>query len=965
MKYLLSIRFLRTILILLPLLFYGFNSNNSQQKVLEKNGTLYLSNTIILKLKSSPSTDGSGNVILSSNLAQFLKLFSVKESKLLFPEKLNKNSEISRIVLVHYEDSADPFYVSSKINSFSEIEWAEPKFVYEFNFTPNDPSYNLQYGLTRINAAQAWDISQGDTTISIGIVDTGVDWDHPDLAANIWRNWNEIPNNGIDDDNNGFIDDIRGWDFGGLNGTPDNDPMEDQPDHGTHVAGIASAVTNNGIGVASIGFKCKIMAIKTSRNDLRGPNGPYIIFGYEGIVYAANNGARVINCSWGGSGFSMFGQEIINYAISKNSLVVCAAGNSNSSEPFYPASYKGALSVASTTNTDARSSFSNFGKTIDVSAPGNNIYNTWQNNTYATLSGTSMASPLTAGLAGLVVSRFPQYNAIQIGEQIRVNCDDINSVNPSFQFLLGNGRINAFKSLNNTNSKSVRAIDLTFSDEQPGGNGDGIFQSGETITVSAVFVNYLSPTSNLTIQLESRTSYSTVLSGTFNVGAVNTLQQFNNQNNKFTFRISNTTPQNALVNFLIRYTDGSYADFQWIEVIANPTYATQSGNNVKLTITSKGTLAFNDYPTNSQGQGFKYNDSNNQLFEGALILGTSAERISDAARGANQSVQNNDFAVVQPFTLKIPGSIADVEGNSVFNDNNAGTNKIGITSKLKSYSFSQSPYENFIILDYTFINNGTTQINNLFTGLFFDWDMVDGNGDVTNWDNNVKYGITRNTANPSLNWVGVGLISAENFGFYAIKNDSGDGGFGIYDGFADHEKWLSISSGVSKQNAGPGDVSQVVASGPYSINPGDSIRVAFAIAGGMNKQSLDLAIQNARVKYQQILTNIKDESVDIPSTFKLDQNYPNPFGNSIYTGFGGTTDNLTTKISWQQPKGDFISIKLYNSIGEELETIVEGFFESGSHSKFYQMKNSLPSGIYFYQLRSGNFTETKKMVFIR
>lgn len=940
--------------IIIFLFAFTFSNLYSFERILEKNGVKYLSNTLIIKLKHQPILQSDNSITLPQSLNQFLDQYHIKYSRVIFPHKVSETSStLGRIIELKYESDEDPFFISSKLSKIDLFEWIEPKFVYEFSFVPNDPSYSTQYALTKINAAQAWDISQGDTSIAIGIVDTGVDWDHPDLEANIWINRNEIPNNGIDDDSNGFIDDVRGWDFGGLNGVPDNNPMEDQPDHGTHVAGIASAVTNNGIGVASIGFKCKVMAVKTTRNDLRGVSGPYIIFGYEGIVYAADNGAKVINCSWGGSGYSLYGQEIINYATNnKNSLVVCAAGNNNSSDLFYPASYKGVLSVASTTSGDLKSSFSNFGSTVDVSAPGSSIYNTWQNNTYATLSGTSMAAPLAAGLAGLVKAVFPNFNAMQIGEQIRTNCDDINSLNSSFQFQLGRGRINAFKSLSNTNSKSVRTNNITFTDESPGGNNDGIFQSGETITVRINFINYLSSTSSLSIQLESRTTNATIINGTFNAGSVNTLQQFTNFNNPFRFQISNTAPQNVTLNFLVRYIDGTYTDYELISVLANPTFGTQAGNDVRLTITSKGTLAFNDYPNNTQGQGFKYQSSNNQLFEGALILGTSAQRISDAARGANQSVQNNDFTVVQPFTLKIPGSIADVEGNNIFNDNNAGVNRIGITAKLRSYSFSQNQFKDFIILDYTLINNSQTTITNLYSGLFFDWDMVDGNGDITNWDINLKYGITRNTANPNLNWVGVALISSTNYGFYAIKNDSGDGGFGIYDGFADHEKWLAISSGVSKQNAGPGDVAQVVSSGPFSINPGDSVRVAFAIAGGMNKQELDLAIQNARLKYQQILSSNENDITFTPTEFKLFQNYPNPF-------------NPSTNISWQQPENGFVSIRLFNSLGEQLDTIVEGYFESGTHSTFYNIHCTLPSGVYFYQLRSGEFIQTKKMILLR
>jgi hypothetical protein len=942
------------ILFVLPLILFGFNSSELNLRVIEKDGIKYLNNTLVIKLKYIPSSDSYGKVSLSSSLQQTLDAFQITETKLLFPAKLKESkSSLSRIIIINYSSDVDPFYLSSKISGSFEIEWAEPKFVYELDYTPNDPSYSSQYALSKISAALAWDINKGDTSVVIGIVDTGVDWDHPDLAANIWTNWNEIPNNGIDDDNNGYIDDIRGWDFGGLSGTPDNNPMEDQPDHGTHVAGIASAVTDNGIGVASIGFNCKLMPVKTTRNDSRGSNGPYVIYGYEGIVYAADNGAKVINCSWGGTGFSLLGQETINYATAQGSLVVAAAGNSNSTNNHYPSSYKGVLSVVSTTSTDTKSSFSNYGYTVDVSAPGSSIYNTWQNDTYATLSGTSMASPLTAGLAALVFSQFPSYNAEQVGEQIRVNCDDIYNVNPSFQYLLGSGRINAFKSLNSTNSKSVRAIEVNFSDEAPNGDGDGIFEAGETISVGVKFKNYLTPTSFLSIQLESRNSYSSVINNIFDVGSIGTLNEFNNYNSKFTFTISSSVPQNAKLNFLLRFSDDSYSDFQWIETICNPTYATQSGNDVALTITSKGTFAFNDYPDNLQGNGFKYLDGLNQMFEGALIIGTSTTKISDAARGTNQGIQNNDFSIVQPFILNIPGSIADVEGSSVINDNNAGANKIGVTLRLKTYSFSSSPNNNFIILDYTLVNNNSSSISNLFAGLFFDWDMIDGSGlgDRIEWDNLLNYGFVRNTTGGPTNYNGVALLSGNNYGFYAIKNDGGDGGFQIYDGFDDSEKWQAISGGVSKTTAGPGDVSNVTSAGPFSINSGDSVKVAFAILAADNKTALDAAVNQARVKYQEIIILDVEDNKSIPQQFSLEQNYPNPF-------------NPSTKISWQSPVSSNQILKIYDLLGNEIVTLVDEYREAGKYEIEFNAAG-LSSGVYFYKLVIGNFTTTRKLILMR
>ncbi|MCX8010256.1 MAG: S8 family serine peptidase, partial [Ignavibacteria bacterium] len=363
------------IVIFIPfILGMNYNQNNlSETKIIQNGDLLYLSNVINAKFKEIIKYEtGLMNIPLMNKILNTIKVAKVEQ---IFPSKDNSNKlsiELSKIHRIYYEGNIDPLELSSKIKSLTGIEYAEPHYVYRVDFTPNDPEYGGQSNLTKINASSAWDISKGDSSIVIGIIDTGIYWNHPDLSANIWINKNEIPNNGIDDDNNGYVDDVRGWDFGGLNGNPDNDPKEDQPDHGTHVAGIASASTNNGIGIASIGFKCKVMAVKTSRNDQRDPSTgqPYIVYGYEGIKYAADNGAAAINCSWGGSGYSSMAQEVIDYASSKGSLVVAAAGNNGTLGDFFPASYDKVLSVASTNLNDTKSSFSNYGYTVDVCAPG-------------------------------------------------------------------------------------------------------------------------------------------------------------------------------------------------------------------------------------------------------------------------------------------------------------------------------------------------------------------------------------------------------------------------------------------------------------------------------------------------------------------------------------------------------------------------------------------------------------------
>ncbi|MFO7446172.1 MAG: S8 family peptidase, partial [Ignavibacteriaceae bacterium] len=820
-------------------------------KVIEKDEHSYAPNTVVVKFKSPPAGALGKSVNLNSALAKKLEPFGITSAQKAFNTK--HISSLNNVVVIQYAQDVDPYVVAAKLKETGEIEWAEPRFLRKIDYTPNDPSFTTQYALGKIQAFEAWDISRGDSSIIIAIIDTGVDWDHPDLAANIWVNPNEIPGNGIDDDGNGYIDDIRGWDFGGLNGTPDNNPMEDSPDHGTHVAGIAAAVSDNGIGVASIGFNSTIMAVKVTQNDLRNNQGqPYIVFGNEGIVYAVDNGARIINCSFGSSGYSILDQEVMDYATENNALIVAAAGNDNSSIPGYPASYRGVLSVASTDASDKRSFFSNYGTEVDVTAPGSSIYSTWQDNNYDHLSGTSMSSPLVAGLAALVAQRFPGYTPGQIAEQIRVNSDDIYSINPNHNRMLGKGRINAFKALSNTNSVAVRGVEFDFSDIT--GDGDGIFEQGETISLGIRFVNYLNPTTSLNISLESLSPDAVIQNGSFNAGSAGILESFDNYSARFTFTLSDTVHFDTKLLFAINFSDGSYTDFQMLSTTANQTYATQSGNNISLTINSDGSLGFNDYPENLNGTGFHYLDGQNLLFEGALILGTSSTKVADAARNSSGDAQDNDFSFTQPFILNIPGEKADQQGSAIFNDDNAGTSKIGVNVTLNSYTYSNNSDENYIILEYDIANTSGSEISNLYAGLFFDWDMVEGSGadDRTAFDDVGKLGYVYHPGGNPDTYVGTALISSESYGFWAIAN-AGDSGFQIYDGFSSLEKWQAISSGVGKAQAGPGDISHVISGGPFTIPANGSISTAFAVTAGPGLEALRNYIANARSRYN-ILT---------------------------------------------------------------------------------------------------------------
>lgn len=381
-----------------------------------------------------------------------------------------------------------------ELNDNEYVEYAEPNYIIRADaIIPNDPMFHEQWGLHNtgqtggikdadIDAPEAWEITTGDTSIVVGVIDSGIDYLHEDLRDNIWVNKGEIPNNGIDDDGNGYIDDYYGWDF--VNN--DNDPMDDNG-HGTHVAGIIGARGDNGIGVAGVAWNCKLMALKFLGANGSGPTSAAI----EAILYSVDNGALVTNNSWGGSGYNQALEEAIAYSENRNSLFIAAAGNDNSDVPHYPAFFNYSFSVSSTDHSDKKSSFSSFGFWVDISAPGTGILSTLPNDKYGRLSGTSMAAPMVTGLAVLVLSENMSWTTDQIRSQISLKSENIYGSNPNYIGELGEGRINLHQSVLPPEAK-LQVYEYVVDDDQFGeseGNKDGLINAGETIELNIYIKN--------------------------------------------------------------------------------------------------------------------------------------------------------------------------------------------------------------------------------------------------------------------------------------------------------------------------------------------------------------------------------------------------------------------------------------------------------------------------------------------
>ncbi|MCG8604333.1 S8 family serine peptidase, partial [bacterium] len=428
---------------------------------------------IIVKLKSGAAANTLRSIpaFQSRSLSKKVQTLGISHARKIFPEETafrgQPSADLATLYQLSFSENQNPVEVAAVFASDPNVEYAEPRYLRKLHFTPNDSLYALQNHLDMIKTPLAWDLQQGDSTVVIGIVDSGVDWEHPDLTANIWRNPREIPDNGIDDDGNGYVDDIRGWDFGDQDNDPKNRNPASAASHGTLVAGIAGAVTDNSAGIAGVGFNCKIMPVKAISDQQA--DQQFLLFGFEGIKYAAENGADIINVSWGGPVRSKFEEDIVQFAEAMGSLIVASAGNENTSSPNYPAAYPQALSVASIDSDRQKTTFSSFGSWIKVAAPGISILSTERSAGFAFATGTSFSSPMVSGVAGLVKSHNPTWSPEQVREQVRLSADNVDAVNFRFKNQLGNGLLNAFSAITKS-SPAVRIDQVIIDDSNENGN---------------------------------------------------------------------------------------------------------------------------------------------------------------------------------------------------------------------------------------------------------------------------------------------------------------------------------------------------------------------------------------------------------------------------------------------------------------------------------------------------------------
>ncbi|WP_242928581.1 S8 family serine peptidase [Pontibacter vulgaris] len=817
-------------------------------------------NTVVYKLKPAFGSNARVPQQAVASLQQTIKQVGAQNARQKFPKaaapanarRTTPAVDLSLIYELKYKPGQSFEQVKNALLATGMVAYVEPLYIREPFHQPNDPlSDSLktqQYYLKLLQAYRGWDVQQGDTNIVIGILDTGFRLSHSDLKANVKHNYND-PIDGIDNDNDGLVDNFSGWDFA----DNDRDVTDDTPyfGHGTGVSGAAAATPDNGKGIAGLGFKTRFLPLKVFSKSAEGNFG-----GFEAIVYAADKGCRVINLSWGGEGYSQLEQDIINYAVlEKDVVVVASAGNTNKYLDIYPASYDNVLSVGGTDKTDVKYKNYTYSYKIDVCAPSVDIYTTrvTGDDSYATGNGTSYAAPAVSGSAALIRAQFPELNALQVMERIRASSDDIYTLagNQPYLEMLGKGRVNLKRALLDTNLKAVRATNIRLADGR-------IPQLGDTMALELDFVNYLAATDNVDVTLTCASPYIKILDGKFAVGKMATLGRIDNTKQPFRFTVLPGTPHNTPVYLRLNYTDGTYTDFQYIELYVNPDYVTLNKNNLHISINSKGNFGYNGFKFD-QGVGVTYKGSNSLLFEGGLMVASGPKLVSDNVRNATWDL-DNDFTPTSSARLDYKSKLANLEARTVLHDTYPSTTNVGVSIKHKAYAWASDPDKNFVILEYYIQNITPDTLKNVSAGLFADWNIgQDIYQNAADWDAVNNLGYVYSTSAATLPYAGIKLLTKDDPLYYAIDNIGGeDGAVSVSDGFTNDEKYKTLSHGVSRKSAsgsGSGnDVSHVIGAAAKNLAPGEIKIIAFALLAADSLADLKKHAMAAQQKYYSIKT---------------------------------------------------------------------------------------------------------------
>ncbi|MCX6140721.1 MAG: S8 family serine peptidase [Candidatus Kapabacteria bacterium] len=654
----------------------------------------------------------------TSALASTVILNSINRNQLL----VSSEDRLTRTFTVVIEGDVDPVRAARRLlTKHAEIiEVAEPWYLSGTQGIPNDPMMADQGYLNTVKAREAWTVYEGDASVVIGISDDGISQTHQDLGPNISLNVGEIPDNGIDDDANGYVDDYGGYNFASAidNTPPGNTFNTANGGHGTKVTGIAAAATNNGVGVAGIGFRTRFFPMKTAA---RGGNG--IIYGYQSLIYAAQRRFKVVNTSWGiVKPPSPVDQSVIDYCVANDLLVVASGGNHGNGfsgagwqDLNFPSAYEGVLGTGETNESDEVEYTSGLGLNIDVLAPGNQAFTTDISGGYSNAgSGTSFASPMAAGLAGLVRGKYPTLTVMQTTSLIRRTADDITSKNPNYaQFIPG--RMNMLRALQ-TAPMSIPAVRITRSQQTyAGGRPADRFFIGDTLHVTFDLVNDLGPVTDLVAKLsiaEENGWTVRFLNDKTIVGIMGTGEV--KRTSEYVFIVDIISSDRPLI-FVLDLTGNDYVD-RSLWYLQRPAFMTTFENGqLAYSMGDDGTVGYNSILTTRQGGGFGWKKGYSLIAPSGFILCENKQRSLSAY--SDKTIPKSDFTAIKPFSEPLANT-------NIMSDDNNDVGRIGV--RVTQKCAFPGPDIAATIFSVRVQNVSGGDLSDVSSGYYLDWDIGAG-----------------------------------------------------------------------------------------------------------------------------------------------------------------------------------------------------------------------------------------------
>lgn len=1092
---------MKKVIILITILtaFLTLSADKFIEDVFEDNNIM-----VSFKMESIGNMDGTIEVTYEDGIVQthmasfndFAKDYEVTQIKQDNPDikhkEFNDNGTyIQCLYKITIKDNKRIEQALDTIRKNEHVLWADYVTINYLKYVPNDTMFNQLWYIVKTETDEVWDFVRDSSEILIAITDSGIKWNHPDLKENIWINPEEsaganinwdagtFTGDGSDNDYNGKTDDLMGWDFF----SNDNNPMQDWNHnyHGTHVAGCASAEGDNGIGTVGPAFNAKLLNCKGASNTA---NSEGISAGYQQITYAADLGADIINASWGGQAYNLnYANTYINYATNYGSFVVAAAGNANQLHGAgyidAPADCPNAFNVAATSQNDSKADFSDYGEPIDISAPGVGIFSSViENNGWASAQGTSMASPVVAGIAALVKAIHPELTPATLRQRLESTADYIDDLNPGYEGLLGSGRINAYTAALYDIVPKITVVDQELSEFN--GDNDGIANPGETVNLKVRLTNF----QNLSTGISWATSQNTTITlrcdhpgvviedSTATIGNIVAGNFIWNDENPFKFSTTSdiTTapidftlfvqanqdqeiPYNKEIPFQVSLSldypnwpfslsgqaqstpmildingDGSgeviFGDLEGnVNVLDNNMqqiagFPGQTGATIALPIAvgdlnNDGNL--NLFVVNNDKEAYAFNNDGSILFgpisldnqitrAAPMIADVNGDGIEDAVvctMNGKLHIFNADGSEHAGYPVEFPGNfvfnaaLADLNQNGrkeiilqtiagnflaidyesqenitgfpysigtnteaapviadVDNDGHpeiiATVSSQGIIKAINhdgsvefSHTFNKIVKQD--VLAYDFTGDGNTEI--LFTtfdGLFY---VIDTDGDpLPNFPVYLEASIEGNMLLSDLDGDGMAAIIGDVNGLlHAIKADGSQAGNFPMD-FNDNLKFAPALGDVD----GNGNINLAV-SNIVSMNLIDLKRPAYSawiMHRGNPGRTGDMF--NA-------MTDNEEQDVAVVNNSLLG-NYPNPF-------------NPETTISFTLKNPGHVTLDIFNLKGQKVKTLINEYKVSGRHDIVWngtdQNNSNVASGIYFYKMRNGKYSSTKKMILMK